>query len=74
MAGGTDKQRIIKGINMAVAKRIAGRSLLAGDIFVDGGPAKNQGLVESLEDTLMCDIHVTDDPQFTVAFGALLAE
>ncbi len=77
LAAGVDKRSIIKGINGAVAKRIAslaGRSLLAGEIFVDGGPAKNLGLIQSLEDAMMCDVHVTDEPQFTVALGALLVD
>lgn len=76
LAKGVDKRSIIKGINNAVAKRIgslAGNGLLEEDIYVDGGPAKNTGLIESLEDALMCDIRVTDAPQFSVAFGALFA-
>lgn len=71
------KQSIIKGINNAVAKRIAslaGSGLLSEDVYIDGGPAKNMGLVESLEDALMCDVKVAAEPQFTVAFGALFVE
>lgn len=77
LAKGIDKRSIIQGINNAVAKRIAslaGNGLLEDDVYVDGGPAKNLGLVQSLEDTLMCDIHVVDNPQFTVAMGAVLAQ
>ncbi|MCG8619379.1 MAG: acyl-CoA dehydratase activase, partial [Desulfobacterales bacterium] len=74
LAKGTDRQRIIQGINTAVARRIAslaGSGLLAEPVYVDGGPARNLGLIECLEDALMCDIHVTDHPQFTVAMGAV---
>lgn len=74
MAKGVDKKSIIKGLNNAVARRIAslaGNGLLDEDIYVDGGPAKNKGLIQSLEDALLCDIHVVPEPQFSVAFGAL---
>lgn len=77
LARGVDKQSIIKGINHAVANRIArlaGNGLLEEKVYIDGGPAQNKGLIECLEDVLMCDINVTDSPQFTVAFGALLAD
>ena len=77
MAKGVHPHRIIKGINNAVAKRIAtlaGRGHLEGDVYIDGGPAQNKGLIESLEDELLCDIRVTDAPQFTVAFGALFVD
>lgn len=77
MAKGVDKHAIIKGINNAVAKRIAnlaGNGLLDEDIYVDGGPANNKGLIESLEDALMCDVKVTEAPQFTVAFGSILVD
>ena len=77
LAKGMDKRSIIKGINNAVAKRIAnlaGSGHLEEEIFIDGGPAKNKGLIESLEDALMCDIRVADDPQFTVALGSLYTD
>lgn len=65
LAQGINKHCIIKGINNAVAKRIAnlaGSIPLEEDIYIDGGPARNQGLLESLEDALMCDIKVTENP------------
>lgn len=77
MAKGASKHSIIKGLNTSVAKRIAnlaGSSILEADIYVDGGPAKNRGLTESLEEALFCDIKVVDDPQFTVAFGSLFVD
>ena len=74
MAEDRDKDEIIQGINRAVAKRIAtlmGHGAPKEPVYLDGGPALNQGLVECLEHALLCDIHVLDQPQFTVAFGAL---
>jgi activator of 2-hydroxyglutaryl-CoA dehydratase len=60
-----------------VAKRIAnlaGSGILEEDVYVDGGPAKNRGLIDRMEDTLLCDIKVVEDPQFTVAFGSLFVD
>lgn len=77
MAQGVDKNRIIKGINKAVARRIAnlaGNDPLEDDVYIDGGPALNNGLVENLEDELLCDISVLKVPQFTVAYGAVFAK
>ena len=77
MAQGINKNSIIKGLNISVARRIAnlaGNGALEEDVYIDGGPAMNAGLVESLEDELLCDINVLEDPQFTVAFGTLLSD
>ncbi len=74
MAQGVNKYSIIRGLNNAVARRIAnltGNGVLEDDVYIDGGPALNTGLVEALEDELLCDIYVVKSPQFTVAFGAL---
>jgi predicted CoA-substrate-specific enzyme activase len=74
MAQGIHKNRIIMGINNSVARRIAnllGNGTLEEDVYIDGGPAMNNGLVECLEDELFCDIKVLEEPQFTVAFGTL---
>ncbi len=77
MADDVDKRAIIKGINNSVAARIAklaGSAPLEEKVFADGGPASNRGLVEALEDALLCDIEVTRFPQFTVALGATLCD
>jgi len=74
MARGVDKHRIIKGLNNSVARRVAnlaGHASLEDDVYVDGGPALNQGLIDSLEDELLCDIKKVEAPQFTVAYGTL---
>ena len=70
MAQGINKNSIIKGMNNAVARRIAnlaGNGALDEDVYIDGGPAMNRGLIECLEDELFCDINVLEMPQFTVA-------
>lgn len=77
MADDVDKRAIVKGINNSVAARIArlaGSAPLEEKVFVDGGPASNKGLVEALEDALLCDIEVVPFPQFTVALGATLCD
>ena len=77
LAQDVPRQPIIQGINEAVARRIAnlsGRSTMDEGVYVDGGPAMNRGLIESLEEALMCDVHVVDHPQFTVAYGSLFVE
>ncbi len=77
LAKGVNRYSIIKGINQAVARRIAnlaGNGILEDDVYVDGGPAKNLGLVECLADQLLCDIKVVDNPQFTVAYGSLYVD
>ena len=77
MATGVNKHCIIKGLNRAVANRIAklaGSGTLEDEVYVDGGPARNRGLIESLEEALLCDIKVVDEPQFTVAFGSLFVD
>ena len=76
IAQGVDKNSIIKGLNQAVARRIAnlaGNGALEDEVYIDGGPAMNSSLVECLEDELLCDINVVEAPQFTVAFGTLFA-
>ncbi len=70
-----DKSRedIIAGLHRSLAGRIAelaGSMELEDDIYLDGGPGANPGLLEALEDAFMRDINVFEKSQFTVAFGA----
>ncbi len=70
-----DKNRedIIAGLHRSLAGRISdliGSMDIEDDIYLDGGPGTNRGLLEALEDALMRDINVFERPQFTVAFGA----
>ena len=77
LAKGTPKECIIKGLHYSVARRVGnmlGRAGTDGGLYLDGGPAQNQGLIAALEDELMLDVHVLPQPQFTVAFGAAVNE
>lgn len=75
LAKGTGKEQIIKGLHESVAKRIVnmiGNMDLGENIFIDGGPAMNPGLVECIGNELLSDVHVLPSPQFTVAYGAAM--
>lgn len=45
---------------------------LPDDIYLDGGPGVNEGLLLCLKEEFMREIHVLAKPQFTVAFGAAM--
>ena len=75
LAAGTPKEEIIKALHASVARRVAallGRNS-RGPIWLDGGPARNSGLLEAIEDELLTEVLVLEHPQYTVAYGALLA-
>ncbi|MGD9163020.1 MAG: acyl-CoA dehydratase activase [Desulfobacteraceae bacterium] len=68
-----NKEDIIAGLHNSLAGRISeliGSMYLEDDIYLDGGPGSNRGLLEALEDTMMRDINVFEKSQYTVAFGA----
>jgi predicted CoA-substrate-specific enzyme activase len=74
LALGTPKEEIIKALHASIARRAAaliGKDL-NGPIWLDGGPARNPGLVDALEDALLMDVKVLPHPQYTVAYGALI--
>ncbi|MBU0478848.1 hypothetical protein KKC91_09820 [bacterium] len=69
----TNTHDIIAGLHKSVARRIsdlAGSLYLEEEIYLDGGPGANRGLVSAMQEELMRDIKVFPIPQFTVAFGA----
>lgn len=75
LANGHGKEEIIAGIHHSIARRIvrlAKRVGIEDTVFFDGGPALNSGMVDALEDELMCNVVVPKMPQFTTAFGAAL--
>ncbi|MDR2450290.1 MAG: acyl-CoA dehydratase activase [Candidatus Accumulibacter sp.] len=75
LSRGTPREEIIAALHRSVARRAA-RLLwrdAPGPVWLDGGPARNAGLVEALEDQLMTEIRVLEEPQHTVAYGATLA-
>ncbi|MDR1607235.1 MAG: acyl-CoA dehydratase activase [Deltaproteobacteria bacterium] len=76
MAKGAGNGDIIKALHASVARRVAAmlaRADLSFGVWLDGGPALNQGLVRALEDELLTEVFVLDNPQFTVAYGAALS-
>jgi len=76
LAQGQAREDIIKALHNSVARRVAGlmrRGAGPGSVYLDGGPARNPGLVRAIEDELMCEIKVLPHPQYTVALGAALA-
>lgn len=76
LAKGVKKENIIKGLHYSIARRIThllGRQASSGDIYLDGGPSQNPGLLDALEDELLMEVKVLPKPQFTVAFGAAIS-
>ena len=73
LAAGAARQDVIRGLCASVARRAAGlmgKDDSEGDIYLDGGPALNECLVEALRDELAADVRVLEAPQYTVAHGA----
>ncbi|MDR1920237.1 MAG: acyl-CoA dehydratase activase [Candidatus Adiutrix sp.] len=76
LARGAGREDVVRALNVSVARRVAalmGRARPEGPVYLDGGPARNGGLVEALEEELMAEVTVLEEPQFTVAFGAALS-
>ena len=76
LAKGVKKENIIKGLHNSIARRITnllGRQKTSENIFLDGGPSQNQGLLDALEDELLVEVNVLPNPQFTVAYGAAIS-
>ncbi|PLX37865.1 MAG: hypothetical protein C0606_06270 [Hyphomicrobiales bacterium] len=67
---------IVAGAHFAIAKRLAKmarRVKVVEEVFFDGGPALNKGLIKALEDELATDLVVPPDvPQVTTAIGAAI--
>lgn len=76
MARGAGREELIRALHFSVARRVAGlagRRLAGGGVFLDGGPAQNEGLLEALQEELMIDVQVLPQPQYTVAYGAAVS-
>lgn len=72
---GNAKQDIIAGIHRAVARRLVGMAKKVGvrkEIFFDGGPARNIGMVKAMERELGMEMYVPEMPQIVTATGAAL--
>jgi len=66
---------IVCGVHYSIAKRIVKlvkRVGIKGDIYFDGGPALNSGLVNAIENELGQRIFVPKHPQITTSFGAAI--
>jgi predicted CoA-substrate-specific enzyme activase len=73
MAEGVAKEDIIKALCFAVAKRISSlMGKIEGNVYLDGGPAKNSALISALSWELMTNVEVLEEPQYTVAYGAAM--
>ncbi len=76
LARGKKHSEIIAGAHYAIARRIARMARRVGiveEVFFDGGPALNKGLVKALEDELAVELYVPPAvPQVTTAVGAAL--
>jgi predicted CoA-substrate-specific enzyme activase len=73
LSQGMNREDIIAGLHGSVARRIsglAGSLCLEEEIYLDGGPGMNRGLLLAVKDELMRNVKVFSQPQFTVAFGA----
>ncbi|MBL7130662.1 MAG: CoA activase [Candidatus Omnitrophica bacterium] len=70
-----NKSDIITGLHQSIARRLSDlmRSLdVEEEIYLDGGPAQNKGLLSSLKEEFMRDIKILQYPQFTAAIGAAM--
>lgn len=75
LADNIAKERIINGLHESVARRVGnliGNMEIEESVYVDGGPAVNQELVDAIGEELLYDVEVLRNPQFTVAYGAAL--
>jgi len=72
---GYTKEDIIAGIHKAVARRLVGMAKKVGirrEIFFDGGPARNIGMIRAMERELGMEMYVPEMPQIVTATGAAL--
>lgn len=74
LAGGTNKEDIIAGVQRAIAERLvtmAGRNVDAPVVFT-GGVALVSGMESALESVLKQKMVISPDPQITAALGAAI--
>ena len=66
---------IVAGVHYSIAKRIiklVKRVGIKDDIYFDGGPALNKGLVHAIENELSREIFIPEFPQITTSYGAAI--
>ena len=67
------REDIVAGIHWSLARRIAGMARKAGvtpGILLTGGGGRNEGIAEALEDALLEEIYIPENPQLNGAVGA----
>jgi len=75
IAEGKPKEDIIAGIHEALAKRLAAMAKKVGvkkEVFFDGGPARNVGMIKALEAEIGVKLVVPERPQIVTATGAAI--
>jgi len=75
IANGHTKEDIIAAIHTSVARRLLVMAKVVGverEVFFDGGPARNIGMVKTMERELGFPVFVPDQPQIVTATGAAL--
>ena len=68
-------ENIVAGLHDALASRIATLARRLGiepDVVLTGGVAKNSGMVRSMEQSLGCQVLVSEEPLLTGALGAAI--
>jgi (R)-2-hydroxyacyl-CoA dehydratese activating ATPase len=73
LAQGIEKEDLISGIHTAIARRLLVMAKKVGvrrEVFFDGGPARNIGMVSTFERELGHKIIVPEVPQIVTATGA----
>lgn len=73
VARGTDKAEILRGLHLAIVKRLRGmihRVGLEEELTMTGGVCLNQGVRKLLEENLKMKINVPERPQLVGAYGA----
>lgn len=66
---------IVAGVHYSIAKRIiklVKRVGIKDNIYFDGGPALNRGLVHAIENELSREIFIPEFPQITTSYGAAI--
>jgi predicted CoA-substrate-specific enzyme activase len=66
---------IVAGVHYSIAKRIiklVKRVGIKDNIYFDGGPALNKGLVHAIENELSREIFIPEFPQITTSYGAAI--
>lgn len=73
VAKGKSKEEILKGLHLAIIKRLAGMAYRVGvknEVTLTGGVCLNKGICQLLEARMSMSINIPERPQFVGAYGA----